>query len=153
MVKIYSVILGLALMVSGVINDDKVIVEKKEITKEVLLNQNTPKKIWNDQVAEKDLKIRVQELKEMLGYTSQIEVLDLQYREGVLTVNLSDAFISYGGGNEAEYTSIKYILDWGFAYKEVSHITLEIEGETNLFPEGSEIVLCSRSYYQLNYKE
>ncbi|MGL5675104.1 MAG: hypothetical protein ACRDDX_01675 [Cellulosilyticaceae bacterium] len=91
-------------------------------------------------------------IEETLGMTSQIQVLDLQYKEDTLQMNLSKELISYGGGNEAEYQAVSQLLRWGFEEAEAANITLLVEGRSDRFPEGTCIVDYTKVDYEAYYK-
>ncbi|MGL4798900.1 MAG: hypothetical protein ACRCWY_05815 [Cellulosilyticaceae bacterium] len=91
-------------------------------------------------------------IEETLGMTSQIQVLDLQYKEDTLQMNLSKELISYGGGNEAEYQVVTQLLRWGFEEAEAANITLLVEGRSDRFPEGTCIVDYTKVDYEAYYK-
>lgn len=94
----------------------------------------------------------LENIEEIIASTSQITLLDLQYTEGYLVMDLSHQLISYGGGNAVEYQVIKALLDWGFQYEDVDYITLKIEGSTHHFPEGNEVIAYDRDRYNTYYK-
>lgn len=106
----------------------------------------------NQCVSEESLENKLREIEEMLGYTSQIKILDLQYRKGKLTIDLSKEVIVYGGGNEAEYVVICELLEWGFEETPAEAITLLIEGSIEGFPEGNQIQQCTKEVYEMYYK-
>ena len=91
-------------------------------------------------------------IEETLNYSSQIEILDLEYKENILYIDLSEDLIQYGGGTSAEYYIGKTLMTWGFEQTDAKVIRLLIEGQAHTFPEGSEYNLYSREDYLQNMK-
>lgn len=94
----------------------------------------------------------LQSIEETLNYSSQIEILDLEYKGSVLYIDLSNELILYGGGTAAEYYVGKTLFDWGFEATDAEFISLLIEGQADTFPEGSRYNLYSREDYIQNMK-
>lgn len=95
-----------------------------------------------------ELKEELRGIEETLNYSSQIEILDLKYEEDVLTIDLSQDLVDYGGGSAAETYVAYTLLNWGFTRTDVTYITLLIEGEMNQFPEGGAYTLYMREDYE-----
>ncbi|MGL4362686.1 MAG: hypothetical protein ACRCSG_05390 [Cellulosilyticaceae bacterium] len=68
---------------------------------------------------------------------SQIEVLDLQYKDGLLIINLDENSINYTGGTTAENEFIDTVLKWGFECVGAEKITLRVNDQIDGFPEGT----------------
>lgn len=91
-------------------------------------------------------------IEETLNYSSQIKILDLEYKENILYIDLSNDLVQYGGGTSAEYYIGKTLMTWGFEGTDAKVIKLLIEGQAYTFPEGSEYNLYSREDYLQNMK-
>ncbi len=99
------------------------------------------------EVVRASLQVRLENIQETLGSASQIQILDLQYREGVLLMDLSKEIVVYGGGNAAEYQVVSQLLAWAFDQIGAEKLTIKVEGSTMGFPEGTYIVGFTKEEY------
>lgn len=91
-------------------------------------------------------------IEETLNYSSQIKVLDLEYKEHILSIDLSKDLLQYGGGTSAEYYIGKKLMSWAFEETDAETIYLLIDGQAYTFPEGSGYNVYSRENYLQNMK-
>nr|WP_307992791.1 hypothetical protein [uncultured Niameybacter sp.] len=142
MVKLISLtwvtlcILGFSTSTSGYIKEEKLINNKVQV--------------------EEQLKVELEDvlkcIEETLNYSSQIKILDLEYKENILYIDLSHHILQYGGGTSAEYYIGKTLMTWGFEATDAKMINLLIEGQAYTFPEGSEYNFYRREDYLQNMK-
>lgn len=108
-----------------------------------------------EQVIENSMRSSLNEclnqIEETMVMTSQIEILDLQYEEGVLSIDLSDNVLEYGGGNQAEYQLVQSLLRWGFENTDADHISLLVGGRYDRLPEGTQVICYPRERYLKYY--
>lgn len=109
-------------------------------------------KVWMQIQLKEELDDVLQCIEETLNYSSQIKILDLEYKENVLYIDLSNDLLQYGGGTSAEYYIGKTLMTWGFERTDAKVINLLIEGQAYTFPEGSEYNFYSREDYLQNMK-
>ena len=105
-----------------------------------------------EEMLRKDLQDKLAEIEKTLNYSSQIEILDLKYERDVLTIDLSKELTLYGGGNTAEQYVCYSLLAWGFENTKAVFVSLLVEGEMNVFPEGGDYTLYMRGDYETNIK-
>lgn len=91
------------------------------------------------------------ESEDMKWMTSQNKVLEVQWKEGHVTVNLHDDMIDYGGGTYTEYILGALIMEAVFENSEAEVLTILVGGKSDGFPEGSDYSYCTRDHYNTYY--
>ncbi|MEG0352742.1 MAG: hypothetical protein RR586_05705 [Cellulosilyticaceae bacterium] len=103
---------------------------------------------------EEKIEESLNESQDMKWMTSQNKVLEVQWKEGHVTVNLHKDIIGYGGGTYTEYILGALIMEAVFENSEAESLTILVNGTSEQLPEGSDYSNCSREnyndYYQLD---
>lgn len=103
-------------------------------------------------INQKTIESYLKKVQVLSGMSSQIEILDLQYKDNVVIIDFSPNIVKYGGGNYTERMIGTLMMEMTFNQTEAKALTLLVEGKTNLFPEGTDFSYCTREDYNMYYK-
>ena len=74
------------------------------------------------------------------GVPEDVTVLSIVIENGLLTLDVSENILSFGGGNAFEFALTSQLLAIAAEIPEVERFSLAIEGEMRHLPEGSELI-------------
>lgn len=105
-----------------------------------------------EDILKNKIQVKLNESEDMKWMTSQNKVLEVQWKEGNVTVNLHEDIIGYGGGTYTEYILGALIMEAVFENSEAEVVTILVDGEPDCFPEGSDYTDCTREDYETYYR-
>ncbi|OON96998.1 MAG: hypothetical protein ATN36_04565 [Epulopiscium sp. Nele67-Bin005] len=81
------------------------------------------------------------------------KVIDVHYIEETVVVNLHMQMLNYGGGSAMEIELARKIMEVVFENTMAQKITILVDGQVVIFPEGSNFKEVTRQTYEKYYKE
>lgn len=94
----------------------------------------------------------LEQLEDIAGMTSQNKVLEVNYKDKQVTVNLHRDMIGYKGGTHTEYILGALIMEAVFENSDAETLTILVDGKEDKLPEGSRYIDCTRQNYETYYQ-
>lgn len=104
-----------------------------------------------NEILEKLIEERLNTSEDMAWMTSQNSVLEVEYNEGHVMINLHPDMVEYGGGTYTEYMLGALIMEVVFENSDAEDITILVDTKNDQFPEGSDYTLLTREHYLRYY--
>lgn len=105
-----------------------------------------------DKTLEQLIEERLSSSQDMGWMTSQNRVLEVEYNEGHVTINLHPDMVEYGGGTYTEYLIGSLIMEVVFENSDAEDVTILVDTKNDQFPEGSDYTLLTRDHYLAYYQ-
>lgn len=127
-------------------------VNGQALTEEKRITKNRQKEQELNVELKKIIEDNLEELEDIVGMTSQNKVLQVEYKDGQVTVNLHKDMIGYKGGTHTEYILGALVMEAVFENSDAEILTILVEGKEDKLPEGSRYIACTRQNYESYYQ-